>query len=52
MLVRSCSGLWIVKVEPKNPEAFVVVKSLGMCVMLMQLSIVASHRMTRRQTCV
>jgi hypothetical protein len=42
-----------VKVEPKNLEAFIgVVKNLGMSIMLMWLSIVASRRTMRWPTCV
>jgi hypothetical protein len=53
MLARFYSGLWIVKAEPKNLEAFIgLVKNLGMRVMLMRLSIVASHRTMRWPTCV
>jgi hypothetical protein len=41
------------KAEPKNLEAFLgVVKSLGMSVMLIRSSIVASHQTTKRPTCV
>jgi hypothetical protein len=53
MLARCCSGLWIVKAEPKNLEAFLrVVKSLRRSIMLMWPSIVASHRTKKRVTCV
>jgi hypothetical protein len=53
MLARSCSGLWIVKVEPKGLETLLgVVKSLGTSVMLMRLSMVASHLTMKRPTCV
>jgi hypothetical protein len=53
MLARCCSGLWIVKPEPKNLESFLgVMKRLGMSVMLMRSSIVVSHQMMKRATCV
>jgi hypothetical protein len=42
-----------VKAEPESLETFLgVVKSLGMSVTLMQLSIVASHQMMNMPTCV
>jgi hypothetical protein len=47
MLAKSCSGLWIVKAEPKCLETFLgVVKSLGMSVTLIWSNIVASYQMT------
>jgi hypothetical protein len=53
MLVRSCNVLCIEKAKTRNLEAFLgVVKSLGMSVTLMRLSIVVSHRTMRRPTCV
>jgi hypothetical protein len=53
MLAKSCSGLWIVKAEPKSLAALlVVVKNIGMSITLMWLSIVASHQSTKRLICV
>jgi hypothetical protein len=53
MLAKSCSGLWITKVETKSLETFLgVVKMLGTSVTLIWLSIVVSHWMTKRPTCV
>jgi hypothetical protein len=52
MLAWSCSGLWIVKAEPKSLETFLgVVKSLGTSITLIWLSKVASRQTTKRSTC-
>jgi hypothetical protein len=53
MLAKSCKMLWIMKAESKSLEALLgVVISLGMSVMLIWLSIVASRQMMRKPTCV
>jgi hypothetical protein len=53
MLAQSCSGLWIMKAEPKNLETFLgVVKSLKMNVTLIRSNIVSSRRTTKRLICV
>jgi hypothetical protein len=52
-VAKSCSGLWIVRAEPKSLEIFLeVVKSLGMSVTLIQSNIVAKRRTMKRPTCV
>jgi hypothetical protein len=52
MLAKSCSRLWIVKVEPKSLETFLgLAISLGMSITLTQLSIVASRQTMKRPTC-
>jgi hypothetical protein len=54
MLAKFYSGLWIVKVDPKSlGTSLGLVIILGMSVvMLTRLSIVASHRRTKRPICV
>jgi hypothetical membrane protein len=51
MLVKSCKGLWIEKVLPKNLEASLrAAISLEMFIMLAWSIMIASHQMMRRPT--
>jgi hypothetical protein len=49
---KFCSRLWIAKYEPRSLGVFLgLAISLGMSATLTRLSIVASHRTTKRPTC-
>jgi hypothetical protein len=53
MLAKSCSGLWIAKVEPKSLEASLgLVISIGTSATLIRSSIVVNHRTMNRLICV
>jgi hypothetical protein len=53
MLSKSYSGLWIAKVKPKSLAASLrLAISIGTSATLIRLSIVASHRTTKRLICV